>query len=141
MDYREVSGDREFLLTLSYGADWREEIERFATDQDVTAAWFVGWGAVEDAELAFYDQDAFETETVAFAEPLEVAACVGSVVLDEEGDPVADAHVTLSRPSGQALAGRLDRATVFSGELYLRAFEEPLERERSETTGRHGWAV
>ncbi|MGM0398881.1 MAG: PPC domain-containing DNA-binding protein [Halobacteriota archaeon] len=140
MDYREVSGGREFLLTLSYGADWREEIEAFAAEKSVEAAWFVGTGAFEDADLQYFDQDAFAFETVSFEEPLEVAACVGSVSL-RDGDPIADAHVTLSRPSGQAIAGRLDRGTVFTGECYLRTFEEPLERERSETTGRDGWAV
>ncbi|MFW5937299.1 MAG: PPC domain-containing DNA-binding protein [Halanaeroarchaeum sp.] len=141
MDYREVTGDREFLLSLSYGADWREEIERFAAEHDVEAAWFVGRGAVEDAELASYDQDDFEDETVSFAEPLEVATCVGSVAIGDEDAPVVDAHVTLSRPSGQALAGRLERATVFSAQVYLRSFEEAIEWERSETTGRDGWAV
>ncbi|ALG80965.1 PPC domain-containing DNA-binding protein [Halanaeroarchaeum sulfurireducens] len=141
MDYREVSVDREFLLTLSYGADYHEEIESFAADRDVEAARDGGTGAVEDVELGIFDQDEFEYETVAFEEPLEVVACMGSVALDEAGTPVADAHVTLARPSGQAIAGRLERATVFSGECYLRTFAESLDRERDETTGRDGWAV
>ena len=141
MDYREVSGDREFLLSLSYGADWHEEIESFAAENDVAAAWFAGTGAVETAELGWYDQDDFRYETVSFEEPLEVTACVGSIAEGEDEEPLADAHVTLSRPSGQALSGRLHRARVFAGDLYVRTFEDPLAWDRDEATGRDRWGV
>lgn len=138
MNAREVSTSREFLARLEHGADWREEIESFAARKGIDAGWFTGLGAVQDAELWYYDQFDQEYRSVSFEEPLEVAACVGNVAL-LDGEPFAHTHAVLSRPSGQAVAGHLNAATVFAGELHLRAFEEPLEREREEITDLDLW--
>jgi predicted DNA-binding protein with PD1-like motif len=138
MQYREVDTSREFLLRLETGADWRTEIEEFAALEDIDAAWFGAMGAVQDAEVWFYDQEDMEYRSVTFEEPLEVAACVGNVSF-LDGERFAHTHAVLSRPSGQSLAGHLNAATVFAGEVYLRAFEEPLEREHDETTDLDLW--
>ncbi len=138
MNHREVTASREFLARLEHGADWREEIEAFAARQDIDAAWFNGMGAVQDAEVWFYDQTDQEYRSVTFDEPLEVAACVGNVSL-LDGDTFAHTHAILSRKSGQALAGHINAATVFAGEVYLRAFEEPLEREHDDVTDLDLW--
>ncbi|WP_435177479.1 PPC domain-containing DNA-binding protein [Halorussus sp. AFM4] len=138
MNYREVSGDREFVARLGHGEDWRAEIESLAAEADVDAAWFVAMGAVQDATVWYYDQDELEYREVEFDEPLEVAACVGNVAwLD--GDRFAHTHAVLSRKSGQTLAGHLDAATVFAGELYMRTFEDELVREPDEPTELDLW--
>jgi hypothetical protein len=138
MNYREVSGDREFVARLGHGEDWRTEIEALADDEDVDAAWFVAMGAVQDATVWFYDQSELEYREVEFDEPLEVAACVGNVSwLD--GERFAHTHAVLSRRSGQTLAGHLDSATVFAGELYMKTFEDELEREHDEPTDLDLW--
>ena len=138
MNARELSVDREFLASLEHGTDWREEIEEFAAREGIESAWFNAMGAVQDAEVWFYDQDDKEYLSVQFDEPLEVAACVGTVAL-LDGEPFAHTHAVLSRPSGQAVAGHLNAATVFAGEVYLRSFEEPLAREHDETTDLDLW--
>jgi len=138
MNVREVSGGREYVARLDHGADWREEIESLAAEENVDAAWFFGMGAVQDAELWYYDQDDFEYKSARFEEPLEIAACVGNVA-ELDGDPFAHTHATLSRRSGQALAGHLDRATVFAGELYVRELDTTLVREHDDATDLDLW--
>jgi len=138
MNYREVTASREYLARLDTGADWREEIERLAADEGIDAAWFAGMGAVQDADVWYYDQNATEYRSVTFDEPLEVAACVGNVAL-LDGEPFAHTHAVLSRRSGQALAGHLNAATVFAGELHLTAFAEPLVREHDDVTDLDLW--
>ncbi len=138
MNYREVEATSEYLARLETGADWRGEIEDFAVERDIDAAWFNAMGAVRDAEVWFYDQEEKEYRAVEFEEPLEVAACVGNVGL-LDGEPFAHTHAVLSRPSGQSLAGHLNRAEVFAGEVHLRVFETPLEREYDPTTGLDLW--
>jgi predicted DNA-binding protein with PD1-like motif len=138
MNVREVTGGREFVVSLEHGADWRQELESLAEEEGLEAAWFLGMGAVQDAELWYYDQDDFEYKAARFEEPMEVAACVGNVSL-LEGEPFAHTHATLSRRSGQALAGHLDRATVFAGEVYVRSFDTTLEREHDDTTDLDLW--
>lgn len=138
MDYREVESSAEYLARLETGADWREEIEELARTEDVEAGWFNAMGAVQDAEIWFYDQDDQEYQSVTFDEHLEVAMCVGNIA-DLEGDVFAHTHAVLSRRSGQALAGHLEAATVFAGEVYLRAFDEPLVREHDPETDLDLW--
>jgi predicted DNA-binding protein with PD1-like motif len=140
MDYRSVETTEEYVCRLDHGADWRAEIESLADDEGIDAAFFYGLGAVEDAEVWFYDQDRQEYDSMVFTEPLEVAACMGNVSwLD--GERFAHTHAVLSRPDGEAIAGHLDSATVWAGELYVRAFEQSLERAHDEPTDLDLWEL
>lgn len=138
MDGRELTVTGEYLGSLDHGADWRAEIESFADEHEVDAGWFWAMGAVQDAEVWYYDQTDRDYRSVTFDEPLEVASCVGNVA-HLDGERFAHTHAVLARPSGQSLAGHLDAATTFAGECYLRAFAEPLEREYDEATGLDLW--
>ena len=138
MHYREVSGDREFVARLAHGEDWRAQIEDFAAAENVASAFFFGLGAVQDATVFYYDQTAQEYQTVEFDEPLEVAACVGNVTaLNEES--FAHTHAILSREDGTPVAGHLDAATTFAGELYVRTFDVELVREHDQQTDLDLW--
>lgn len=155
MHYREVTGDREFVARLSYGEDWRGEIESLADDEELDAAWFIAMGAVQDAEVWYYDQVEMEYRSVAFEEPLEVAACVGNVSWLDASEPRSDGqsdasasgqrerfahtHAVLSRRSGQAIAGHLNAGTVFAGECYMRSFDSELVRAHDENTDLDLW--
>ncbi|MEF8882541.1 MAG: PPC domain-containing DNA-binding protein [Halapricum sp.] len=140
MDYREVEDSREFVARLGHGEDWRTQIEDFARTEGIAAAFFVGLGAVQDAELWYYDQTDQEYSPIEFDEPLEVAACVGNVSL-LDGEPFAHTHAVLSRRDGSTVAGHLNAGTVFAGELYVRAFEGTLERAHDETTDLDLWPL
>ncbi|MFC7234928.1 PPC domain-containing DNA-binding protein [Halosegnis marinus] len=140
MDYRELDGGREFVARLEHGGDWRAQIERFAADEGVGAAFFVGLGAVRDAEFYFYDQTEQEYYPEVFDEPLEVAACVGNVSM-LDGEPFAHTHAVCSREDGTALAGHLNAGTVFAGELYVREFDAELHREHDDTTDLDLWPL
>lgn len=138
MNYREVTTTGEYLATLDTGADWREEIEALAAEAEADAAWFNALGAVQDAEIWFYDQDDTEYYPVEFDEPLEVAACLGNVSWLGD-DRFAHTHAVLSRPDGETLAGHLNAATVFAGEVHMRTFDTTLDREHDETTDLDLW--
>jgi predicted DNA-binding protein with PD1-like motif len=138
MHYREVSTEREFAMRLETGADWRAEIERLADEEGIDAGFFYGLGAVQDAELWYYEQDEGEYSPIEFDEHLEVAACLGNVSL-LDGERFAHTHVVLSRDDGETLAGHLEAGTVFAGEVYVREFAEPLERSHDATTDLDLW--
>jgi len=138
MNYEEVETTREFVGRLDHGADWRAEIESLAADEGVDAGWFTAMGAVQDAELWYYDQDDLEYHDVSFDEPLEVAACVGNIA-DLDGEVFAHTHAVLSRRSGQTLAGHLDSATVWAGEVHLREFDTDLVRDHDPETDLDLW--
>lgn len=174
MHYAAVTPDQTLLVTLEYGADLAAELEAAATEADLASAWAVGWGAVEDAELSYYDQDAFAMESVRFEEPLSMPFVSGTVgwtsggpsgsngdssemtetgSVEESGTGNAEereigsaddtdagglrASLTgvFSRPSGQAIAGQVERATVFGGQVILQGFEDELTYRRDDATG------
>ncbi len=138
MHYREVRTKREFVARMETGADWREELESLAEDEGIDAGFFYALGAVQDAEIRFYDQREKEYESVEFEEPLEVAACVGNIAW-LNAERFTHTHAVLARPSGQAVAGHLHSGTVFAGECYMREFEGELVREADETTELDLW--
>ena len=140
MDYREVETTREYVCRLDHGRDWRTQIEAFADEQAIDAAFFQGLGAVEDAEMFFYDQERQEYDAVTFPEPLEVAACIGNVS-HLDGERFAHTHAVLSRPDGAALAGHLNSAIVFAGELHIREFDTKLQRQYDEATELDLWGL
>lgn len=140
MDYEEVEGAREYVARLDHGRDWRGQIEDFAEDEGIDAAFFYGLGAVQDAELLFYDQDEQVYDSIVFDEPFEMTPAVGNIsLLDEEC--FAHTHATLSREDGSVVAGHLDSATTFAGELYVREFDTTLEREHDEVTDLDLWGL
>ena len=140
MDYLEVDGAREYVARLDHGVGWREQIEAFADEEGIDAAFFIGLGAVQDATLLFYDQDDQEYYDVEFDEPFEVVPAVGNIswLYDER---FAHTHMTLSREDGSVVAGHLDEATTFAGELYVREFDTELERDHDETTDLDLWTL
>jgi hypothetical protein len=138
MNYRDVQTTGEYLARLDTGGDWRGQIEALAAEVEAEAAWFQAMGAVQDAECWFYDQDEQRYDAITFDEELEVAACVGNISwLD--GERFAHTHAVLSHPDGTAVAGHLNEATVFAGEVYLRTFAEPLVREHDDRTDLDLW--
>ncbi len=140
MRYREVHADRGYVVRLAKDDDWRAQIERLAEREGVTAGWFVGLGAVQSAELWYYDQAAGAYAPFSVDEPMEVAACVGNVSrLD--GEVFAHTHAVLSDPDGRTVAGHLDAATVFAGEVMLWAFDADLERVPDDETDLDLWEL
>lgn len=140
MDYEEVESAREYVARLEHGRDWREQIEDFAADEGIDAAFFYGLGAVQDAELFFYDQDEQVYDSIVFDEPFEMTPAVGNISWLED-ERFAHTHATLSREDGSVVAGHLESATTFAGELYVREFDTTLERERDQVTDLDLWSL
>ena len=140
MDYQRVEGAREYVARIEHGRDWREQIEAFADEEGIDAAFFYGLGAVQDVTLMFYDQDDKEYESITFDEPLEMTPAVGNISWFGD-ERFAHTHAVLSREDGTTVAGHLDTATTFAGELYVREFDTSLEREHDPVTDLDLWPL
>ena len=140
MDYTRVEGAREYVARLEHGQDWRGQIEAFAAEEGIEAAFFLGLGAVTNARLLFYDHDEQVYNEIEFDEPFEVTPAVGNVSL-LDGEPFAHTHMTLSREDGSVVGGHLDTADTFAGELYVREFDASLEREHDPVTDLDLWPL
>lgn len=133
---RRVDTAAEYVATLQAGEDWRAEIETVAEAVGADGAWFTAIGGVRDAEVWFYDQEELRYGPTYVEEPMEVASCIGNVAaVGTDGDPVryAHTHAVLARPDGSVVAGHLNRATVFVGEVYMEVFDDGFDRKRAAT--------
>jgi len=140
MHYQEVEGAREYVARLRHGRDWRGQIKEFADEEGIDAAFFYGLGAVKDVTLKFYDQEDGVYESITFDEHLEMTPAVGTISwLDDER--FAHTHAVLSREDGTTVAGHLDTATTFAGELYVREFDAHLDREYDDVTDLDLWPL
>ncbi len=138
MEYRAVETTEEYLGRFETGAEWRSQIEALAADVGAEAAWFNAMGAVQDAELWYYDQTEKEYRPIEVHTPHEVAACVGNISrLD--GELFAHTHAVLSDDEGQVIAGHLNEATTFAGEVHMQVLDTELVRSFDEPTELDLW--
>lgn len=105
-------GRRTYALVLEKDDEVIDCIQRFADDEQLSAAYFSAIGAFSDAELNYFNWDAKEYETIPVDEQVEVASLNGDVVLSPEGERTLHIHLVLGRRDGSALAGHLAKAHV-----------------------------
>jgi predicted DNA-binding protein with PD1-like motif len=134
MHAQEVTPERTLLVDLEYDESLSSELAAVAESADLESAWVLGTGAVREAQVAVYDQNEFTAESVAFDEPLELPVFTGPITTTDES-PASQVQGVLARPSGQALAGRIESATVFGGTAIVWGLAESLSRDPDPATG------
>ena len=134
MRFQEVTQERTLLVELGYDESLASELLSLAEAADLGTAWLLGTGAVREAELAIYDQDELVPIGVTVDEPLAMPVFTGTITTTGETRNVR-IHGVLARQSGQALAGRIEAATVFGGEAVVWGFAESFDRTPDDATG------
>lgn len=131
----EADGLRTFALALDDGDEPMSELERFATDQEVTGASFTGIGAFREATLAYFDPEVRGYVDIAVAEQVEVLSLVGNVARRGDGTAI-HAHVVVGRRNGAAAGGHLKAARVRPTlEIVVRETPTHLRRAIDDATG------
>ncbi|MGH7476693.1 MAG: PPC domain-containing DNA-binding protein [Longimicrobiales bacterium] len=124
-----------YALVLETGDRFEETLLRFARATAAPAASFFGLGALERAELAYFEPRTRRYEPLPVEEQVEVVSLVGNIArLD--GEPKVHAHCVLGRRDGSAIAGHLHDASVRPTlELFVTVYMEELRREQDEASG------
>ena len=95
-----------FVLRFFTGEEIYSGLVEFARAKGITAAWVQGLGALERAEIGYFDLHAKQYLRREITEDVEVAPLVGNLSR-HEGEPIPHLHVTLGRRDFTALAGHL----------------------------------
>jgi hypothetical protein len=114
----ELKPGRYFLFGLDHGSEIVASITALAESLGVEAGMVSGIGALKDAAIGYYDQEAHEYRTVEIDRPIEIANLTGNVSI-RDGRPFLHAHATLADSQGMVRGGHLNRGTVFAAEVYL----------------------
>lgn len=136
---RKFASKTDYILRLSRGEDVVSTIITFCKKENIRSGSFRAIGAVENANVGYYDLAAKRYGSKIYAEPMEVASMMGNIAL-VDGEPFVHVHAVLSGiaagTENTAIGGHLFGATVaVTLEVHLEAFSEPIERVMDESIG------
>ena len=117
----ELKTGRTWLIRLETGEPLYEQILEAGTALGIEAATFAALGAVRNATLRSYDQDAKKYDDFEVEGHLELLSGVGNFSL-KDGKPFVHCHVTVGTADGRAFGGHLHEekpTIVFAAELWL----------------------
>jgi predicted DNA-binding protein with PD1-like motif len=140
MGARGFTTGRRVVARLEYGGDLLEQIAAVADAHGVVTGELRAIGALQRAELAFYDQSGKRYEEHAIAHPVELLSLNGNVSR-RDGRTAVHAHAVVSEADGSCRGGHaLPGCIVFACELVLEELEgAPLVRGFDEVTGLPLW--
>jgi len=139
---KKITSKAVFMGRLSHGGDLLEEITAICIQENIRLGRVEALGAVQQARLGFYDQQAREYRFMVLEQPLEITKLIGNVSY-KDNKPFVHAHITLADKEGHAFGGHLAPGTlIFACEVILEAYDGPFfQREMDETTGLPLWAI
>lgn len=129
--------ERGYLITLSRGEKVREALTALCKKEGIFSGVFHAIGAVEDAEIGYYDLSTRSYFFKTFREAMEVASMIGNVA-EVDGAPFLHIHAALSKmdESLACVGAHIAEATVaVTLEVFLTPFSVPVKRVYDEETG------
>lgn len=101
-----------YLIRLTKGELLRQSLHEFARIHKVTGAMISGIGAVETADLAYFDEaeQCYVKKTVSGG--LELLNLTGNISLVDDDEPMIHLHASLGTCDYSVIGGHLDEATV-----------------------------
>jgi uncharacterized protein len=139
MRSRAVAGG--FLVRLDRGEEVIEAMTSFAARRKIGCGFLQGIGAVEKAEIGYFDLARKNYRRRALSPVAEVVGLSGNISL-LNGQPFIHAHIILAGPDQKVLGGHLFAATVaITLELYVRVIRGRLVRKHDPKTGFNYWHI
>lgn len=137
---REFESGRSLLARLDHGEEIIGQITSIIRENDIRAGQLNIIGALEQAEIGYYDQVTHIYQGVQINEPVELASCSGNISL-LKGQPYAHVHAVLSGMTGTVWAGHLTSGRIFAAELYIQELiGRDLIRSPDSVTGLNLWS-
>jgi len=137
---QELRPGRLFLCRLDHNSEIVASITFLAKALGIETAAVSAIGALQRAEIGYYDQETHEYKTIEVSHPTEISSLTGNLSI-REGVPFLHAHATLADSDGNLLGGHLQSGTVFAAEVYIRELlGRPLVRRHDPTTDLYLWS-
>ncbi len=109
----EVRREKEmWLVRLEKGEKVKETLAEFAREHYVKGAKLSAIGAVDWAELAYFDEEKQAYENKTFSGGLEVLNLAGNISWVDDETPMVHLHATLGKEDYNVVGGHLNEALV-----------------------------
>jgi hypothetical protein len=124
-----------YVLKLKKDKEVITEILLFVQKKKIKSSFIFGIGAVQNAELSFYDLQNKKYLTKKFNKPFEVSNLTGNISWVGK-KPIAHIHVTLADKNLNVVAGHLNKAIVGATlEIFINIFPNKIERKNDDQIG------
>jgi len=104
-------GGRKFVLVFETGDEVAAGLLKFARENKIKTAFFVGVGACQKVTLGFFDPEKKEYEKRSVNEQVEVMSLIGNIAM-YENEPKIHAHIVIGKRDSTAHGGHLIEAVV-----------------------------
>ncbi len=127
--------DSGFWIRLVRGEKIQESLQNWAQNEGIGHAFFHGLGALEEAELGYYELATKEYHRKLFPGEAELVSLNGNLSI-LEGKSFAHSHVALGDKEFRLYGGHLFEAKVaVTVEIYLHAGNRRIERKMDSSIG------
>ena len=94
-----------YFARILEGEDLAETIKKRVEETGIKAGIFFLIGSLKEAALGSYKEGQYKS--IRLDGPLEIASCMGNIVVDEKGEVIVHAHLVVSDEKGEAFGGHL----------------------------------
>ncbi|MBV9863048.1 MAG: DNA-binding protein [Alphaproteobacteria bacterium] len=101
------ASQRTFALVFETGDEVIDGLQRFARENDLTAAEFTGLGALSEVVLGYFDWQTKDYRRIPVQEQVEVVSLIGNFAIGEDGKPAVHPHIVVAKSDGSAHGGHL----------------------------------
>jgi len=126
------------IFHLKYGEDIVEAILKKCRNKNIKSGFVFFMGAVQKAELGYYNQKTKKYKRIIINEPMEIVSGMGNFSL-RDNKIFMHAHVGLSDKNGNMHGGHLFSATVFVCEVCILKEKGKFIRTFDKRTGLFLW--
>jgi predicted DNA-binding protein with PD1-like motif len=102
------------VARLHPGEELLESIKNLSRKYSISGGLVVAIGGLKHLEMGVYKVGKYDVQSfdAGEGETIELTSAIGSVALDEKGDPSPHIHVTASLPNHQPVSGHLIKGVV-----------------------------
>lgn len=137
----QVNEGRIFVGRFKLRSDLLMSLTEFCKEENIKLGVFSVIGALTNAKLGYYDQDAKKyVECVSLEKKLEITSCIGNISL-KDVEIFVHAHIILADHKGHCYGGHLmPGSIIFAAEYYIKELAgAKLERRYDPETGLSLW--
>jgi uncharacterized protein len=102
---------KTWIIVFKTGEEPVSGLLEFARRHNLSASRLSAIGAFSSVELAYFDIDKRDYQSIPIAEQVEVLSLLGDITIGDSG-PKLHAHVVVGKRDGSAWGGHLLKATV-----------------------------
>ncbi len=127
--------ENAYIIRLERGEKIIKSIKNFCTENNIKCGYFLGIGALDEAELAHYIVDNKKYTSKVFKQPLEITNLTGNIT-SMNNDVYLHCHITLGDEHMKAISGHLKEGKIAATcEIILVKLDMEINRKHDDFIG------